>query len=318
VLRPWSMVGNRAEWGLWFDGSTRKAFTLRTTGRIVAPGTYAWEPAVQSVTAHGRRLGPRSHDHHPRTMRAQTGVFFPRVGLVRRIRPHARGRGTGRGLAAPARGRTASASSPRRLREPRDAPDRLVRPHGLSSGHRSTPSSRVWAVVAEALFYWAAFRSAGPRRAIIVSFAANAVLRRPVVGAIRPGCSDEQAHRSSRIQRPLGRHPPRRRLPGSSGTRRPRPQRHFADVGRTVGTPAATAVSTVHHGPAAATGLLPPRPSGRHDARPDRVVGPRRVAADNGMTGPSWRSGTAEPSRSPGDSAVARWDPSTGWTKGRA
>ncbi len=46
-----------------------------------------------------------------------------------------------------------------------------------------------WAVTAEALFYWAAFRAAGPRRAAAVSLAANAAsfVAGLVVGAIWPG-----------------------------------------------------------------------------------------------------------------------------------
>ena len=45
ALAPWSTVGNRAEWGLW-RSTDKRTFVLRTFGRVVAPGTYAWEPAV--------------------------------------------------------------------------------------------------------------------------------------------------------------------------------------------------------------------------------------------------------------------------------
>ncbi len=52
AIPPWSIVGNRAEWGFWLPAADGKPIVLRTVGRVVAPGTYAWEPAVvQSVTA---------------------------------------------------------------------------------------------------------------------------------------------------------------------------------------------------------------------------------------------------------------------------
>jgi hypothetical protein len=50
-------------------------------------------------------------------------------------------------------------------------------------------AAEAWAFGAEALFYWAAFRAAGVRRAIVVSAAANAASFAAgiVVGAIWPG-----------------------------------------------------------------------------------------------------------------------------------
>ena len=54
ALPPWEIDGNRAEWGFWRDATdpSSRTFRLRTAARVVAPGTYAWEPAVvQSVTA---------------------------------------------------------------------------------------------------------------------------------------------------------------------------------------------------------------------------------------------------------------------------
>ena len=45
ALAPWSSVGNRVEWGFW-PSAEKHTFLLRTFGRVVAPGTYAWEPAV--------------------------------------------------------------------------------------------------------------------------------------------------------------------------------------------------------------------------------------------------------------------------------
>lgn len=52
VIRPWSIDGNRVEWGFWWSGKASKPIVLRAVVRTVAPGTYTWEPAVvQSVTA---------------------------------------------------------------------------------------------------------------------------------------------------------------------------------------------------------------------------------------------------------------------------
>ena len=50
-------------------------------------------------------------------------------------------------------------------------------------------AAEAWAVAVEALFYWAAFRSAGARRAILVSVAANVAsfIAGTVAGAIWPG-----------------------------------------------------------------------------------------------------------------------------------
>jgi hypothetical protein len=49
--------------------------------------------------------------------------------------------------------------------------------------------AEAWAVAAEAVFYWAAFRSAGPRRAVAVAVAANAAsfVAGVIVGEIWPG-----------------------------------------------------------------------------------------------------------------------------------
>jgi hypothetical protein len=49
--------------------------------------------------------------------------------------------------------------------------------------------SESWAVAAEAVFYWAAFRPAGPRRALVTSVVANAAsfLVGLVVGDLWPG-----------------------------------------------------------------------------------------------------------------------------------
>ncbi|MCU0504669.1 MAG: Ig-like domain-containing protein [Chloroflexi bacterium] len=45
--RPWSIEGNRAEWGFWWGaGNEGRTLVFRVTARVVAPGGYAWEPAV--------------------------------------------------------------------------------------------------------------------------------------------------------------------------------------------------------------------------------------------------------------------------------
>ncbi len=50
-------------------------------------------------------------------------------------------------------------------------------------------AAEAWAFGIEALFYWAAFRQAGVRRAVVVSLAANAAsfIAGTIVGAIWPG-----------------------------------------------------------------------------------------------------------------------------------
>jgi hypothetical protein len=49
--------------------------------------------------------------------------------------------------------------------------------------------AEAWAVAAEAVFYWAAFRPAGPRRALVIAVVANAAsfLVGLVVGDLWPG-----------------------------------------------------------------------------------------------------------------------------------